>query len=197
MRKFTLCNPVLPDTLIASDGTQYSVSSDHRTVLACLETIADPDAPPLKKALILAAKFFRGQAPPDMFQLFADFVTDETNDDENERLLDFEMDAGVIYASFMQQYGIDLVSEKMHWWKFRMLLAGLGEGTPLGNRVQLRTLDLERVPEKERAKWRRLKDMVTIVPRMSKEEADLQAELDRRLANGEDPTEIINKLREV
>lgn len=198
MRKFTLEDPQFPTELISEDGEAYPIAFDHRTVLECLRVIADPDAAPLKKALMLATKFFLGKAPPDMFQLFVDFVTDDSDDDdEEERLLDFCQDAAVIYASFLQQYHIDLSDSLMHWWKFRMILYGLGDGTPLGSRVQLRTLDLDKVPEKERAKWRRRKDSVAISQKISKAEAELQLELDRRLAAGEDPTEIINKLKGV
>ena len=39
----------------------------------------------------------------------------------------YELDADLIYSAFMQQYGIDLVSEKLHlhWYKFRALFDGL------------------------------------------------------------------------
>jgi len=165
-------------------------------VLACLEAITDPDREELEKRLFIAKRFFCGNPPPDMDALFSQFVVGESEDsDEDQPLLDFGMDAGVIYASFRQQYGINLATETLHWWEFRMLLSGLGEGTPLGSRVQLRSLDLNTIPENERPKWRKLKDMVAITPRMSKAEADLQTELDRRIQNGEDVTEIIEQLR--
>ena len=44
---------------------------------------------------------------------------------------DFEEDADLIYAGFMQQYGIDLQESSMHWWKFMILLENLGNGTRL------------------------------------------------------------------
>lgn len=187
----------MPVKLLSEDGNAYPIAPDHRTVLACLEAISDPDKPDLDKALFLAKRFFCGNPPPDMGALFSAFVAEESADEDGEQLLDFAQDAGVIYASFWQQYGINLATRKLHWWAFRMLLAGLGEGTALGNRVQLRTLDLDTIPDKERSKFRRMKDMVAIVPRISREEMDLQAELDRRLSAGEDPTEIIEKLRGV
>ncbi len=195
MRRFSLSAPVLPEELLSVDGNVYKIDPGHRTVLGCLKAISDPDAPEINKALYIVQRFFCGAVPPDMGDLFTAFVADDRQDDEGEQLLDFEQDAGVIYASFRQQYHIDLATETLHWWAFRMLLAGLGEGTALGNRVQLRTLDLDAIPEKERPKWRRRKEMVAIVPRMSREEARLQAELNRRLAAGEDPTEIIEELR--
>lgn len=194
---FSLSDPEFPVEMLSEDGNRYPIASDHKTILSCLNVVSDPDVPEIKKALFVAKRFFCGNPPPDMGALFVSFVVDDGRDDDGEQLIDFQQDAGVIYASFRQQYGIDLAKETLHWWAFRMLLSGLGEGTALGSRVQLRTLDLDAVSEKDRSKFRRLKDMVAIVPRMSAEEAALQEELDRRLAAGEDPAEIIEKLKGV
>lgn len=41
-------------------------------------------------------------------------------------VIDFRQDANLIYAAFMQQYGIDLTEvEELHWHKFLALLDGL------------------------------------------------------------------------
>ena len=54
---------------------------------------------------------------------------------------DFEEDADLIYAGFMQQYGIDLQESDMHWWKFMILLENLGNGTRLQKVMEYRTID--------------------------------------------------------
>lgn len=196
MNNFSLARPELPDELLSDDGNLYKIDPSHRTVIACLNYITDPDREEIDKTLYIAQRLFLSNPPEDMLKLFTDFVVGEKNEsDEEEPLLDFDMDAGVIYASFRQQYGIDLTTEILHWWAFRMLLSGLGDDTPYGKRVQLRTLDLDSIPEKERPKYRKLKDMVSIAPKMSRTEAELQAELDRCLATGKDPTEVLEKLR--
>jgi hypothetical protein len=43
----------------------------------------------------------------------------------SERVLDYEIDAPYIYAAFMEQYGIDLIETRLHWYKFVALLHGL------------------------------------------------------------------------
>lgn len=61
---------------------------------------------------------------------------------------DFKVDAERIYASFMMDYGIDLMEErgKMHWKKFIALLGGLSERTPFMQVVNIRTME---VPKKD------------------------------------------------
>lgn len=191
-----LATSKLQDSLVSSDGTTYKINPDFRIVLACLERLADPDKKDIEKVLFLAHHFFLKETPPDMAELFSDFITGgETADDREEALLDFAQDSGVIYASFRQQYGINLLTERLHWAEFQQLLAGLNQNTAFGRRIQLRTLDINTLPEKERAKWRRLKDEVAVKQPISKAEHALQEELDRRLAAGEDPTTIINQLK--
>lgn len=54
-------------------------------------------------------------------------------DRDGPRTMDYDYDAGAIYASFMAQYGIDLIKERgrLHWCKFQALLAGLNEDTQM------------------------------------------------------------------
>lgn len=48
---------------------------------------------------------------------------DKSSKQENqERIMDYNIDQGRIYADFMQIYGIDLQTTEMHWWKFNWLL---------------------------------------------------------------------------
>lgn len=43
-------------------------------------------------------------------------------DNQNLRLMDYNVDQGRIYADFLQIYGIDLETTEMHWWRFQWLL---------------------------------------------------------------------------
>ena len=42
---------------------------------------------------------------------------------------DYEIDADLIFAAFLGQYGIDLMVEDMHWHKFLALFRGLNDST--------------------------------------------------------------------
>ncbi len=196
--KFTLSAPVLPETVTSEDGKEYPVDTDFRTILACLERLADPDAEDIAKALFVATHFYKGNPPPDMWPLFERFLLcgESPADSEDDPVMDFEQDADAIYASFRQQYGVDLIREHLHWMEFRLLLRGLCENTKFGELLKLRQLDPNDYAEKDRAKLRSLQDMVAIHPRVGLREAQLQAELDRRLRAGEDPTEILKQLQE-
>ena len=44
-------------------------------------------------------------------------------------LVDWDLDADLIYAAFMQAYGIDLIEADMHWHKFLALFSALPEET--------------------------------------------------------------------
>lgn len=59
--------------------------------------------------------------------------------DDDAVILDYSIDADLIYAAFMQQYGIDLVEiEYLHWHKFLALLKGLN-GTKLDDVMRWRS----------------------------------------------------------
>ena len=46
--------------------------------------------------------------------------------------IDYELDADLIYAAFLGQYGIDLMEvRELHWHKFLALLKGINENTRL------------------------------------------------------------------
>ena len=70
-------------------------------------------------------------------------------EDSDGPAYDFEQDAEYIYASFMQDYGIDLFEHqgKMHWYKFKALLAGLSETTKFKKVLEIRQMELPSGPK--------------------------------------------------
>ncbi|WDF02959.1 Gp15 family bacteriophage protein [Shouchella hunanensis] len=80
---------------------------------------------------------------------------------ESAKVYSLSQDAEYIYASFMQDYGIDLFEQqgKMHWNKFKALLSGLRNDTKFKEVVQIRTSDLPKGKgtEKERQRMSELK----------------------------------------
>lgn len=62
---------------------------------------------------------------------------------KNTQSYSFTQDAGYIYASFMQQYGISLQrmgDDDLHWWEFLALFDALGEDTKMGRVIYYRTV---------------------------------------------------------
>lgn len=83
---------------------------------------------------------------------------------EARRVVDFDADADVIYAAFLDQYGVDLQDvEGLHWWKFRAMFLGLRGDHEICRRMGLRGLRLASIKGKEeRARLARLKESVRI-----------------------------------
>lgn len=62
----------------------------------------------------------------------------------NQRLVDFELDGEYIFASFYQDYGIDLEKEqgRLHWKKFIALFQGLSDKTKIKEIMRIRGMDI-------------------------------------------------------
>lgn len=45
------------------------------------------------------------------------------------QIFDYDFDDEYIYGAFLEQYGIDLTCDVVHWWKFKALLKSLKEDT--------------------------------------------------------------------
>ena len=99
------------------------------------------------------------------------------NDDE--KVADLSVDNDRIYASFLQDYGIDLVDEidNMHYFKYRMLVSNLSSNTALSQAIEIRTAEIP-APNKhntaQRLKLIKLKDELAIVK-------ETQEQIDERL----------------
>lgn len=47
----------------------------------------------------------------------------------SSQIYSFDYDDEYIYGAFLEQYGIDLSTDKVHWWKFKALLKSLKDDT--------------------------------------------------------------------
>lgn len=81
---------------------------------------------------------------------------------KEEKIYSIKQDAPYIYASFYQDYGIDLfeVQGKLHWERFKALLAGLRPDTKFKEIVNIRTMELPtgKGTEKQRKQIKELKE---------------------------------------
>ena len=67
-----------------------------------------------------------------------------SDSDDDVIAIDWEIDAELIYAAILGQYGIDLFDiEYLHWHKFLAMIKGLNESTKLREVMQYRTYKRE------------------------------------------------------
>lgn len=77
--------------------------------------------------------------------IFKEFLDIDFTKESNgivKKVFDFKKDAGLIYASFMRAYRIDLFEQqgKLHWHKFMQLLLNLDGQTPFKEVVGIRQM---------------------------------------------------------
>src|SRR5690625_4964839 len=82
---------------------------------------------------------------------------------DEDKVYDLKQDANYIYASFMQDYQIDLIEQqgKLHWHKFNALLVGLKDDTKFRNVIEIRQSELPsgKGSGKQREQMKKMKKM--------------------------------------
>ena len=140
---------------VSYKGHEYPIDLTFDNVLRFYQLLDDADFDEAEKIIAAFHIFFDESIPEDpeflmnVVKLLGEYVSDSPygndvkNSDSNQvpiRYFSFTQDAPAIYASFMEQYGIDLVEEqgKLHWDKFKALLDGLGPETQFRQIVSIR-----------------------------------------------------------
>lgn len=92
-------------------------------------------------------------------------------------VIDYELDADLIYAAFLGQYGIDLIDVKeLHWHKFLALLKGLNDSTVMSRVMGYRSYE-KRNDSKD--PYEDMKRAWEILPPMSEEKQEELEEFSR------------------
>ncbi len=123
--------------------------------------------------------------PQDLFRVLIEFFIGEDHTSENEtsnkknsKTYDFEHDAQLIYAAFLQTYGIDLIKYRgLHWWCFRALLNALTDDNKFMKVIGYRSIDISKIKDKEQRKhYRILKKMYTLAEHKTQKQKDREFE---------------------
>lgn len=96
----------------------------------------------------------------DVFELILlELFPRKKKQEDGKRTMDFEQDAGLIYAGFLQAYGIDLFQERnrMDWRIFIELVRGLPEGTEFSRVVKIRCTE---IPERTKGNERYIDSLI-------------------------------------
>ena len=182
-----------PVSRVTYGGKPYRLRTAFRRVLQCYrvmedDALGDEDKIGLCLALLLRplSRLRAGRLEAaDKIRLFEaifrDYVDTGGKKTGGEKAFDFDQDAGLIYAAFVQCYGLDLVGKDrgLHWWKFAQLLGGLPEDTRLMQVASIRTRPLPkptRYNAEERQSLLRLKGLYRL--------EETAAERERRLQDG-------------
>lgn len=101
-------------------------------------------------------------------------IKSQAKSKEGIRTYSFKYDDALIFASFWQQYGINLSKEKIHWWLFRTLLLNLQDSTPMGRVMMYRCMNTSKMPKEQRQEYESLKRKFALPEIVSKSEKEFQ-----------------------
>ena len=94
---------------------------------------------------------------------------------KHRRIYSFEYDSEYIYAGFRQAYGIDLASEKMHWFQFKALFSSLPDECLISKIMGWRSIEITKdMPESTRKRYSELKETYRL-PLSQTEEEKIEA----------------------
>lgn len=154
----------LNDPLITSivfEGKEYKIDLAFDTVLDVFDVLSDDALRDYERAEICLALLLGDQdytsGPVELWNhIYKKYIEIERrqameydmkgnpmpvrDDEDNEKVLDIEQDAGYIYASFQQAYGMNLYEQqgKLSWHEFKALLSGLPSDTIMQRIIQIR-----------------------------------------------------------
>ncbi len=161
----------LPETL-EIDGNSYRINSDFRACLLTIMAFEDNELTMQEKQHILLNNLFAEEMPSNLegaIQAALQFLNGksgsdcETEERTSPRLYSLSHDANFIYAAFKQTHGIDLQTDKLHWWKFLALFMDLGSETTFCSLVSLRKrIKTGKATKEEKAAAREMGDIFNV-----------------------------------
>ena len=200
-----LTNP-FPES-VTVDGVEYPIHADFRTVLRCFEIQGQKQELSENELLDMLGLFYNMNhliaTEEHVNKMFWFFSCGREKEKKkfprkiaginDKQPFDFEEDANLIYAGFMQQYGIDLQESDMHWWKFMILLENLGNGTRLQKVMEYRTIDTNNreLSKKEKDFYRAMQRYYGLdrVP----EKSEKIKRIEEALLKGEDVSKLLEE----
>lgn len=157
------------DDSINIDGKIYSIDCNFNVVLANLELSQATDISEVVKVKVALKNYLNlsdeelkqwdyakqiqiyVQISQQLFNSASNMETSQPNTEEDKSAYSFSEDADFIFASFMKDYGINLIEKrnKMHWNEFKALFASLSKDTKIVEVMQIRSWKPSKEDSKE------------------------------------------------
>lgn len=181
----------LPETVMV-DGREFFIETDFRAGIQFEFILMDKTLSNKEKFQKVMELYYPSGAPLNKevaFKRVIEFYSckkgkndgnstekEEENQQEEstkvkKRCYDFRYDGDYIYSAFLQQYKLDLTTEKLHWWKFMALFRSLTEDTLMVQIMGYRGADTGKIKNKaERERIAKLKEVYALPDEMTNEE---------------------------
>lgn len=155
-----------PPLAVEVQGAMHAVDADFRTCIRIASALQDPDSDGREKLSVLWDLFFVEKPPlsaiEDAVSAYVWFMRCGEDEKPPEkqgsgspqrpepRVLDYNIDAKLLYSAFLDQYGVDLqMVDFLHWWNFQAMLSGLREEHLISKIIGYRSVDLRKIKDKK------------------------------------------------
>ncbi len=141
-----LCDP----EYVIYNGEKIPINTDFRTCLKALHVANDDSLSDFERVYGTIYILFSVMPKTDDMtkflwekgQLYLQCGEADEVHQARKKDMDFDYDMGFIEASFQSDYGIDLQTANMSWWRFIRLISGFTENSVMSRVRQIRTADL-------------------------------------------------------
>lgn len=169
------------------DNEEFEINADFRYCILFELLMQDKSVSDSEKMDTALALFFK-EAPADL-EAAIEFILwfyscgkDKSKDKEGQKaettnkkqaIYSFEHDADYIYAAFLDQYGIDLNVDSLHWWKFKALFKALKSDVELVKIMGYRAMEINNDMSKDQQKhYTKLKQIYALPDDRTEEEKE-------------------------
>ena len=164
------------------EGLQIPISSDFRVSILFEIAMQDRELSDMEKLQIVLDLYFPDTYIPDTKQAIEQAIwfyscgkkeSESFGTGKHKEIYSFEYDDEYIYSAFLEQYGIDLNIEELHWWKFKALFRGLKEDCLMSKIMGYRAMDISSDMSKaEQKHYRKMKELYALPDLRSQEEKE-------------------------
>lgn len=138
-------------------GEIFPIRWDFRSCIQLVQINEDPALAVMERLQLMLELFYPKELPEDLneaVRMMIKFLNcgEESGGEDEEaapRLFSYEKDGGFIYTAVLQQYGVDLECDTVHWWKFLAMLGDLNDRCYFSRLLRLRKGWIEGTLSKE------------------------------------------------
>lgn len=183
----SILTDILPDYVVA-DGVAYPINTDFRVWLEFDRIINSRKIKAENKTELILKLCFKKEdsvilprstlsAISALYEFYLREKPHKSGKNSAKRVFSFDEDADVIYAAFLTQYQIDLLSVPyLHWHMFLALLNGLEDNRRLMKIISLRSVNVAEITDRERKKYyQRLQELYALTDNRSESQKEYEA----------------------
>lgn len=135
----------------------YKINTSYKVGLKCDEIAKDESIEDYEKMLAIIYLLFGDKGLSDkrnhdkLIELAMKYLScgEEVDNSQREIDMDFKQDFGMIKASFLCDYGIDISKQDISWYDFYTYLNGLTDKCILNRIRTLRTFDVSKIEDRK------------------------------------------------